>query len=551
MKKILSIILCLSVMLSISLEMVFADENTITNEAGFAGGSGTEEDPYQVATPEHLNNVRNYLNAFFVQISDIDMTEATTEGGVYYNNGNGWKPIGNSSKNFTGNYDGAEYLITGLNCKAEYSGLFGYNNGGIIKNINLKGTIIGKNNYTGGIVGYNYKNGVIKNCRFDGNITFDGTGTSPSVGGIVGTNLGMVTECSNYGEINATKGYRVGGVIGSNSSESSITKCFNYGSILGNEFVGGIVGESKKALISSCGNAGAIYSTTKSDTKAGFGGIAGETDSNISKCFNIGNITSTVTRKTERNSPCGIGVGGIAGFVTNGITISDCYNTGVVSSLYTCGDIVGTGSALKGWTTITTGKTYETIPESSVLTIKNCYSSTNGSLNNLYGYNASGYSWSGGYQANSCSYSNIITVTALNSYNVNEDSDGNVTQLTENEMKQKDKYIGFDFETVWNIDSDINNGMPYLRNISTSKIVININSAYFAEFETIGRINGVIAVALYDNENRMLEIKMYSPEEGIPVTLDKINMGKYMKVMWWNSITDMKPICKSKTIYVQ
>ncbi|NLW18869.1 MAG: hypothetical protein GXY81_04180 [Candidatus Cloacimonetes bacterium] len=28
--------------------------------AEFAGGSGTKADPWQVATAEHLNNVRNY-----------------------------------------------------------------------------------------------------------------------------------------------------------------------------------------------------------------------------------------------------------------------------------------------------------------------------------------------------------------------------------------------------------------------------------------------------------------------------------------------------------
>lgn len=30
-------------------------------EQEFAGGEGTEADPWQIATPEHLNNVRNYV----------------------------------------------------------------------------------------------------------------------------------------------------------------------------------------------------------------------------------------------------------------------------------------------------------------------------------------------------------------------------------------------------------------------------------------------------------------------------------------------------------
>jgi len=42
----------------------------------FAGGSGTVTDPYQVATAEQLNNIRNYRTCHFVQIADIDLDVA-------------------------------------------------------------------------------------------------------------------------------------------------------------------------------------------------------------------------------------------------------------------------------------------------------------------------------------------------------------------------------------------------------------------------------------------------------------------------------------------
>ena len=47
------------------------------NSAGFAGGNGTKEAPYQVSTPEQLNHVRNALDAYFIQTQDIDMTGET------------------------------------------------------------------------------------------------------------------------------------------------------------------------------------------------------------------------------------------------------------------------------------------------------------------------------------------------------------------------------------------------------------------------------------------------------------------------------------------
>ena len=40
----------------------------------FAGGSGTQQDPYLVATADQLNNVRKYLDQHFKQIAHIDLS---------------------------------------------------------------------------------------------------------------------------------------------------------------------------------------------------------------------------------------------------------------------------------------------------------------------------------------------------------------------------------------------------------------------------------------------------------------------------------------------
>ncbi|MBQ6810477.1 MAG: hypothetical protein IJO94_03630, partial [Firmicutes bacterium] len=64
-------------------------------DAEFAGGSGTEDNPYLIADKYQLNNVRNHLDAHFKMTADIEFTEADfAEGGAFYNNGAGWKPIG-------------------------------------------------------------------------------------------------------------------------------------------------------------------------------------------------------------------------------------------------------------------------------------------------------------------------------------------------------------------------------------------------------------------------------------------------------------------------
>lgn len=59
----------------------------------FAGGSGTEKDLYLVETAKQLDDIRNFSDKYFKQISDIDLID--------YKEGKGWNPI-----SFVGVYNG-------------------------------------------------------------------------------------------------------------------------------------------------------------------------------------------------------------------------------------------------------------------------------------------------------------------------------------------------------------------------------------------------------------------------------------------------------------
>ena len=83
--------------LSVAIMMMFNlfGFRPLINAVGvFAGGTGTATDPWQIATAEQLNNVRNYLgpahsDKFFVLNANIDLDVPP------YNTGLGWEPIGN------------------------------------------------------------------------------------------------------------------------------------------------------------------------------------------------------------------------------------------------------------------------------------------------------------------------------------------------------------------------------------------------------------------------------------------------------------------------
>ena len=90
---------------------VFAAENTTE----FFGGDGTENNPYIIGKKEHLNNVRNYPDSCFELVVDLTFEEADfAEGGDFYNQGNGWDPIGTEELPLSGTFNGNNHIISGL-----------------------------------------------------------------------------------------------------------------------------------------------------------------------------------------------------------------------------------------------------------------------------------------------------------------------------------------------------------------------------------------------------------------------------------------------------
>ncbi|MFA5498735.1 MAG: hypothetical protein WC327_04230, partial [Candidatus Cloacimonadia bacterium] len=147
--------------------------------AQFAGGSGVEEDPYLIETATHLNNVRNYMGSYFLQIDDIDLT------------GYNWVPIGvlptpYGDQPFYGTYNGNNYLIENLaisNSYHDYIGLFGYSIDAELKNIRLSQVDIDADSAScvGAITGIAI-NSFVSNCSVvSGSIKGDNL-----VGGLVG-----------------------------------------------------------------------------------------------------------------------------------------------------------------------------------------------------------------------------------------------------------------------------------------------------------------------------------------------------------------------------
>lgn len=222
------------------------------NTVEFSGGNGTTYNPYRIVSTEHLNNIREYLNADFILNNDIVFSEEDfVEGGAYYNEAQGWEPIGeDNNKAFTGFFNGNNHIIQGLsiNRKGNYIGLFGYSKG-TIKNLGIEqSTIIGackgesSISSTGGITGYNEGN--IVNCY--NSATVKDMSPRSRAGGVTGYNKGNIIKCYHAGNVCGSS--RTGGITGWNDNLGIIANCNNMGSVCGSPVSGGIAGENSGTI---------------------------------------------------------------------------------------------------------------------------------------------------------------------------------------------------------------------------------------------------------------------------------------------------------------
>ena len=174
-------------------------------------GDGTEQDPYEISTPEQLlafaELVNGGRNAVYAKVTnDIDMS------------GQNWAGI-SSNNSYTGVFDGQGYIISNL---TGTEGLF-VNNGGTVKNVRLDNVVIKREGGNlGAIAGMN--TGTVFNCVSSGSI--EGTGSSAwSIGGLIGHNKGG-TLSGSASSCTVTGG-TAGGLVGSNHNSGE-----NYGKII-------------------------------------------------------------------------------------------------------------------------------------------------------------------------------------------------------------------------------------------------------------------------------------------------------------------------------
>ena len=217
---------------------------TVCHESRELHGKGTANDPYLISNVAQLEYLRDQSNlgngqitAHAKLVNDIDLAYASASS---------WIPVSKSNA-FAGTFDGNGHCIKNLYSsfyQGGYVGLFGFVDGGTIKNLTVEGIIESSCVDQGMIAGYsvdaNYYNCVVK-----GRITTNGS--SYFVGGIAGniSNFGssnpVVQGCASYVDIVSTGTY-TSGLVGMASNGINMEACANYGNVTGTANVGALMG---------------------------------------------------------------------------------------------------------------------------------------------------------------------------------------------------------------------------------------------------------------------------------------------------------------------
>ena len=361
-KKLLSILLALSLLLTLLPTAALAADGAWDGSiaTAFAGGTGTESDPYQIADGAQLaylasevNKGQPYENACFVLTADIDLGN------------HDWTPIGNSFSDalfggtdysvFAGNLDGKGHTVSNISIGTEGAplesdvfGLFGMT-GGKLSNLNLDGvTICGTaKNVSGYVIGLagalsGSASGPVENCHV-ANLSLtvstpdSGRAAAYWIGGLVGAlDSRYIDECSVSGRITETSGKgSIGGLIGELGRAAKIT--YSHADVAlnvkpdyyGGANVGGLIGKGNgekdpETVISNC------YATGNVVGGAYSGGFAGSLwGLNIKNCYATGDVTGAFAS--------------MASFA--GTDAPAAYAYGSVTNCYTTGAVVGTASS--------------------------------------------------------------------------------------------------------------------------------------------------------------------------------------------------------------
>lgn len=322
-------------------------------KVGVYRGTGTADDPYLIQTSEQMNALGSDPNdrgRHFKLMADLDL-------GGYA--GSSFNLIGSVARPFRGVFDGNghtisnfTYVVTGDEEPIGDAFVSGFglfrcvdDPNAAIRNLTLvnphlrpAATCPKRLFEVGALVG-SLRSGSVSHCCIEGGRVQG----ERSVGGLVGSNSGTITDCHATCTVQPAdprtlvpfveqldRRESFGGLVGSHYGE--ILNCHATGQVTGEKSIGGLVGEAY-GMISSSWAAGAVSGDSS------VGGLVGKSrrSARISHCHAKGHVSGQKI------------IGGLVGSCSKECRILHCDATGSISAQQEAGGLVGWHEGIICW----------------------------------------------------------------------------------------------------------------------------------------------------------------------------------------------------------
>ena len=508
----------------------------------FAGGTGTEGDPYQISNTKEwalfqyrvgYQDHAKYTGAHYELTRDIDFSQAP--GNLHISNESG----------FAGVLDGNGHAIRNMTIQSVASygeiGLFSWvTEGGVIKNLHLENANFTGGNNVGGLVGL-LQDSTLSNCTVSG--TLQTTSTSGVMGGLVcRAENSHISDCRNYAslsgsdntggivgeaanctlervynnaDISQTGGYGAGGIVG-RLGGGSISQAVNRGAVESEKVynTGGIVGmvqggsgsENKEVTLDNCTNLGTVRGNYVSMASAG--GLIGAADwpggtVKITNSINSGRVSTGTVGK----------IGGMVGEIqSETLIVKNCANTGELTF----------GTAI-GKTKYAGGVVGYVMLSNAVLTVENFYTT--------------GFPTAGGDDPNSGSYEKFGRLYGGMQYNIQKtftNCYSNADPQSHKDDQEKFYTYAPDMQEeafadtlsaniagqegllAWQLDQEVNGGYPSLAGQGSRILYAGSRGVELSWSGEASAAETDFVLAAYDTEGRLLAVNTMSLAGSLP-----------------------------------
>ena len=317
-------------------------------------GSGTQADPYLIASAADWNEAARYMTAmgetfegkYLKLVADINFTDSVAV-----------TPLGSDGHtSFDGTLLGQGHSITAASMQG--TGLaVTLGETSRVENLILQGALTATESRAGAMA----VNGLGHLSQVTNRMTVTGMKNSSAIGGLVavaGANA-IIDNCTNEAAVTASSG-NAGGLAGQAATEARFIACKNQGNVAARN-AGGMAGTVSGVRLDGCQNSGSIDGSSYAGGLAGY--VSGTDSLRADDCHNRGTVSSTacaggivggltgnasatrpiiiangctngaaVTTTAEATSGTLAGTGGIAGMLSPGSRVKDCQNAHTVTA---------------------------------------------------------------------------------------------------------------------------------------------------------------------------------------------------------------------------